>query len=121
MRDIGVVIVTYNSGAVIGACLDAVLPTGAEIVVVDNASTDNTRAEVERREVRLIPNSMNRGFAGAINQGFAVLRQTHVLMLNPDAVLLSGLDRLREACDLPGSAGAGGKLVDVRGSAQVGF
>jgi GT2 family glycosyltransferase len=121
MLDIGVVIVTYNSGAVIGACLDAVLPTGAEIVVVDNASTDGTRAEVERRGVRFIANPANRGFAAATNQGFFVLRRTHVLMLNPDAVLQSGLERLRDACDLPGSAGAGGRLVDRRGNAQVGF
>jgi hypothetical protein len=31
------------------------------------------------------------------------------------------LDPLREACDLPGAAGAGGRLVDERGEAQVGF
>ena len=38
MTDIGIIIVTYNSAAEIGACLDAALASGAEIVVVDNAS-----------------------------------------------------------------------------------
>ena len=42
MPDIGIVIVTYNSHADIGACLDAAGQSGAEIVVVDNASTDET-------------------------------------------------------------------------------
>jgi hypothetical protein len=31
------------------------------------------------------------------------------------------LDALREACRLPGAAGAGGKLVDSQGHPQVGF
>ena len=38
-------------------------PTGAEIVVVDNASHDGTIAEVARRGVRFIANPENRGFA----------------------------------------------------------
>ena len=54
MSEIGIIIVTYNSAAEIGACLDAALPTGAEIVVVDNASSDATVTEVVRRGVRLI-------------------------------------------------------------------
>ena len=74
MSDIGIVIVTYNSAAEIGEWLDAALRSGAELVVVDNASQDGTVAEVARRGVRLIANPENRGFAGAVNQGFAVLK-----------------------------------------------
>ncbi len=121
MADTGIVIVTYNSEPVIGACLDAALRTGAEIVVIDNASEDGTAAEVARRGVKLIANSTNRGFAGAVNQGFSVINTPYVLLLNPDAVILGGLERLREACDLPGSAGAGGCLMGPDGRAQVGF
>jgi N-acetylglucosaminyl-diphospho-decaprenol L-rhamnosyltransferase len=121
MADIGIVIVTYNSEQVIGACLDAALKTGAEIVVIDNASTDGTAAEVERRGVRSIANAANRGFAGAVNQGFSVLRTPYVLVLNPDAVILGGLEALREACDLARAAGAGGRLLGPDGRPQVGF
>ncbi len=121
MSDIGIIIVTYNSSAEIGACLDAALASGAEIVVVDNASHDGTIAEVERRGVRLVANPENRGFAGAVNLGFSVLNSPYVLLLNPDAVIQTTLEPLRQACDLPGSAGAGGQLVDVTGQAQVGF
>jgi N-acetylglucosaminyl-diphospho-decaprenol L-rhamnosyltransferase len=122
MGEIGIIIVTYNSAAVIGPCLDAALQTGAEIVMVDNSSEDSTVAQaVERKGVRLITNATNRGFAAAVNQGFALLQRPYVLLLNPDAVLVGGLEKMREACDLPGVAGAGGRLVDVRGRAQTGF
>jgi N-acetylglucosaminyl-diphospho-decaprenol L-rhamnosyltransferase len=121
MPDIGVIIVTYNSACHIGACLDAALATGADIVVVDNASSDATLDEVKRRAVRLIANRENRGFAAAANQGFAVLNSRYVLLLNPDAIVQGNLEPLRRACDLPGSAGAGGKLIDSQGRPQTGF
>jgi GT2 family glycosyltransferase len=120
MSEIGVILVTYNSAAEIGACLDA-LPSGAEIVVVDNASADGTVAQVARRGVRLIANASNRGFAAAINQGVSALNCPYIAFLNPDTVLLTGLEPLREACDRPGSAGAGGQLLDLQGRPQIGF
>jgi len=121
MSPIGIIIVTYNSVDEIGACLDAVLDTEADIVVVDNASADGTVELVRRREVRLVANGQNRGFAAAVNQGFAVLNNPYILLLNPDAVVLSGLEAMRAACDLPDSAGAGGRLLDANGQPQVGF
>jgi GT2 family glycosyltransferase len=121
MGEIGIVIVTHNSGAEIGECLDAALRSGARVVVVDNASTDKTVAEVERRGVEIIANRTNLGFAAAVNQGFIVLNCTYVLLLNPDAALKSNLDPLREACDVRGAAGAGGQLLDPEGRAQIGF
>jgi len=45
----------------------------------------------------------------------------YLLLLNPDSVLLAGLNTLRAACDLPGSAGAGGQLLDAHGQPQTGF
>jgi len=117
----GIIIVTYNSAAEIGPCLDAALASGAEIVVVDNSSEDGTVAEIAARGVRLISNSTNRGFAAAVNQGFVVLNCPYVLLLNPDAIIQTSLEPLRRACDLPGSAGAGGQLVDAGGQPQVGF
>src|SRR5579863_634758 len=121
MSAIGIVIVTYNSEAEIGASLDAALGTGAEIVVVDNASTDGTIAEISRRAVRLIANQVNRGFAAAANQGFTALSSPYVLLLNPDAVILAGIENLREACDLPGAGAAGGQLLGIDGQSQKGF
>jgi len=122
MTDTGIVIVTYNSGGAIGACLDAALRTGAAVVVVDNASVDETVAEVKKRPVRLIPNPTNRGFAAAANQGFIALEaRDYVLLLNPDAVLTGTIEPLRNACAQSGVAAAGGCLVDEKGRPQIGF
>ena len=121
MSDIGIVIVTYNSALEIGPCLDAALASGADVVVVDNASSDGTIAEIAKRGARLVANSDNRGFAAAVNQGIAVLNSEYVLVLNPDAVLVSGLEPLRDACKLKDAAGAGGRLLDSHGCLQVGF
>jgi GT2 family glycosyltransferase len=89
--------------------------------VVDNASSDQTAAEVRRRGVRLLANPTNRGFAGAVNQGLAALECAYILLLNPDCVVQSGLEPMRDACDLRGAAGAGGLLLDREGRPQIGF
>jgi N-acetylglucosaminyl-diphospho-decaprenol L-rhamnosyltransferase len=121
MSDVGIVIVTYNSEAEIGNSLVAALRTGADVVVVDNASRDQTVAQVARRGVRLIANAVNRGFAAAANQGFAALKSRYVLLLNPDAVIQTDLAPLCRACDLPGVAAAGGLLLGPDGAPQTGF
>jgi len=121
MRDVGIVIVTYNSGTEIGACLDAAVATGAEVVVIDNASQDQTGSEVSERGVRLIANPSNLGFAAAVNQGVHALRAPILLHLNPDAILQNSLEPLRQACLDPQTAAAGGMLVDEQGKPQAGF
>ncbi len=121
MREAGIVVVTHQSEAEIGDCLDRALRTGAEIVVVDNASTDRTCQEVTARGVRIIANPENRGFAAAVNQGIRALDTPFVLLLNPDARLETDIEALIECCRQPGVAGAGGKLVDGAGLPQTGF
>jgi N-acetylglucosaminyl-diphospho-decaprenol L-rhamnosyltransferase len=127
MTGCGIVIVTYNSQDVIAASVESAIASGASVVVVDNASHDGTLAELERikaadRAVQIVANTTNRGFAAAVNQGFRSLAGVeYVLLLNPDAILQTGLDALRECCDLPHAAGAGGRLVDPQGNPQIGF
>ena len=121
MRDVGIVIVTHNSAEEIGPCLDAAAATGAEVLVVDNASDDETGSVVERHGVRLIVNPSNVGFAAAVNQGARALSTPLLLLLNPDAVIQSGLEHLREACSDPQTAAAGGLLVDTHGKPQASY
>ncbi len=127
MNRTGVVVVTYNSGEVIERCLDSCArvlapAANAEIVVVDNASRDNTVELVRRRpSVKLISNPCNRGFAAAVNQGVAALDTEMILLLNPDVELESSLDRLADACGGANVGLATGKLVDSRGKVQTGF
>jgi len=121
MAEIGIIIVTHNSADVIGPCLEAAAAANADVLVVDNASSDGTAQLVSRSGARLIANTENRGFAGAVNQGFAALDCAYCLLLNPDAVLTSRLEPLRDACLQPHAAGAGGLLLDHHDRPQVGF
>src|SRR5436309_13427601 len=121
MAGVGIVIVTHNSEAEIGPCLDAALATGAEVLVVDNASADRTLDQVRGRPVALLANSTNLGFAAAVNQGIRAIRSDQILLLNPDAVLKTGIEPLLAVCAKPEIGAAGGKLVGPGGSSQTGF
>jgi GT2 family glycosyltransferase len=117
----GIVVVTYNSAGVLAACLESALEQSAAVVVVDNLSSDNTCEVARRYPVQLITNRENRGFAAAVNQGAAALHSELILLLNPDARLLTPLkpmmDRLRE----PGVGAVGGRLLDEQRKDQAGF
>jgi N-acetylglucosaminyl-diphospho-decaprenol L-rhamnosyltransferase len=121
------VIVTMNSGDVIGPCLDALAKMAPQIIpiVVDNASTDDTVARARPRMlygVRVIENQENRGFAAAVNQAVAspdASGAEFLLLLNPDVNLLTAVDTLIEASAKYGMSA--GKLVDLEGRPQAGF
>lgn len=123
----GVVIVTWNSARHIDACLAACVahlpPPAGRILVVDNASSDDTVQRASAFEsVQVIANQANAGFAGAMNQGFRELADCDVvIMLNPDAQIAHGIAALADAARQPGVGAAGGLLVDHRGHPQVGF
>jgi len=107
---LSVIIVTYNSAAVLSGLLDS-LPTGLagikrfEIVVVDNESTDSSVeiAHTHAVKPRVIRMGRNAGYAAAINAGAANAQlDSDLLILNPDVRLLPGaarllLDRLTDA------------------------
>ncbi len=120
-KDTAILIVTYNSAHEVGACLEAALLTGAEILVIDNASTDATVEAVRAYPVRLIANRDNRGFAGAVNQGVRATEAKYLLLLNPDAVLLTGIGALCEECSRPSVGAAAGLLTGAYGRPQAGF
>jgi GT2 family glycosyltransferase len=128
MPRVAIVIITYNSAAEIGRCLDALASLSeaeAEIVVVDNASADNTPEEVvarhSRGNIRLIANPENAGFAAALNQGVRASTAPLILSLNPDALLVRGLDAMAECLEQPGTGAVGGMLIGEDGAPQTGF
>jgi GT2 family glycosyltransferase len=120
---ISIILVTYNSAGVLEPCLRSSAGSRAEIIVVDNASSDDSVKIAEACGARVIANSGNRGFAAAANQGVALTSGDPILILNPDTVLLEGLDSL--AATLTGDPQAGaaaGVLVDPdTGQPQRGF
>jgi N-acetylglucosaminyl-diphospho-decaprenol L-rhamnosyltransferase len=101
------VIVTYNSAEVIAACLEALtkMAPGVAVIVVDNASSDGT-VEIARgfRNVEVIANDRNAGFAAAVNQGFQRSAGEAVLVMNPDVRVTTPLDDLITACGKHGIA-----------------
>jgi N-acetylglucosaminyl-diphospho-decaprenol L-rhamnosyltransferase len=90
LPDVSVVIVSYNTRALLDACLrslrDSTKTVNVETFVVDNASADGSADHVAREfpEVSLIRNHANRGFAAANNVAIRQARGRHVLLLNPD-------------------------------------
>jgi GT2 family glycosyltransferase len=119
------IVVAHNSGAHIEECLHALCGhAGWDIVLLDNASSDDTlaRARKFRDRVRIIANDQNRGFSGAVNQGVSITNSSIVVVLNPDAVAMSGaLDRLAAAIENPAVGAGGGMLVGTDGKPQLGF
>ena len=92
----------------------------ATAIVIDNNSGDGTLEKVRARtRVNVIANEDNKGFAAAVNQGVEACSAEYLLMLNPDANLLTALDDLVEASHKSGLAS--GTLVDKTGSPQKGF
>lgn len=89
---LSVIIVTWNSRADIDKCLDSVYAQAIadiEVIVVDNASRDDSAELLQKRQERpvLILNKMNMGYARATNQGLGKAAGDHILLLNPDTVV----------------------------------
>ncbi len=91
-RTVDVVIVNWNGGAEVVAAARSALRFGAFVVVADNGSTDGSPERVERElpEVAVVRMGRNSGFAAACNAGAAVGSSPFILLLNPDAEIVSG-------------------------------
>lgn len=95
-HELAVVVVNYNAGVYVSRCVGSVLRrTGGlsvEVVVVDNASRDDSARAARRANpaIRLIENSTNRGLSAAWNQGAALTDAPWICFLNPDAEVWSG-------------------------------
>lgn len=91
---VDVVIVNYNAAKHLVECLASVAGDRqhvGEIVVVDNASTDDSPAVVaDHASVRWLEVGANVGFGAAANRGIAATRAPFVLLLNPDATVRPG-------------------------------
>lgn len=123
--DLSVVVVSWNTRALLADCLASVFATPGpvlEVWVVDNGSADDSREMVERDfpHVRLIANRENLGFAAANNQALERAGGRHVLLLNSDTrVLDDALARLVAFLDDHPEAGAcGPRLLNADLSLQ---
>lgn len=121
VADVLVVVVTYNSAAVIAALLEslpaALVGLSSEVVVVDNGSTDATTDVVGHYpDVQLVIAS-NDGFAAGINAGVGRAGTTKsILVLNPDVTLAPrSVASMYRALQRPGIGIVAPKVLDVEG------
>jgi N-acetylglucosaminyl-diphospho-decaprenol L-rhamnosyltransferase len=125
--DVSVVIVSWNTMHLLRECLASLHASSAdvlmEIIVVDNASSDDSAGVVQRDfpGVRLIRNSANVGFSRASNQGIVVSAGRYVLLLNSDTRLLQdSIGNLIAFMERHPEAGAcGPRLIGPDGKAQA--
>lgn len=102
--DVSIALISYNTRALLVACLRSIDETSAdvayEVLVVDNASSDGSAEAVRAAFPRasVIANAVNVGYASACNQAAAEARGRHVLFLNSDTVMKPGTLRAMVAC-----------------------
>ena len=118
---LSVIIPTYNTASMTLRCCRAVLaqlPRDAEVIVVDDGSTDGTQQTMPA-EVRVVRLERNSGFAVAANAGVAAARGDLLLILNSDALVQEGaLQTMIDAFADERLGIAGAQLVNEDGSAQ---
>jgi GT2 family glycosyltransferase len=89
---VSAIVVNWNGGAMVHEALASLFSQtwpALEVILVDNASTDGSVDEAERRfgdKLRIVRNSKNQGFAGGNNVGFAAAKGDWYFVLNSDAV-----------------------------------
>lgn len=99
MPKVSVIILTYNNLELTRACINSVLSRSdypnLEIIVVDNASSDDTPAYLEdlahrHSNVRPVLNRENLGFAAGNNIGLSIATGDYLILLNNDTVVTQG-------------------------------
>ncbi len=121
---ISVIIVNYNVKYFLEQCLYSVQAAlknrEAEIIVVDNASTDNSVTYLQTKFplVKFIANAQNPGFGAGCNQGFKASSGEYILFLNPDCIIPEDCFEkcISFADHHPGSGAVGVKMLDGSGS-----
>jgi GT2 family glycosyltransferase len=126
---LSIIIVSYNASKHLQDCLESLTTsppsTPHEIIVVDNASPDDSVAIVRSRwpNVTVIAQPANVGFAAANNLGIRASNRELVLLLNNDTVVPAGaIDSLVvRLFARPDVAVVGPRLVDAAGHPELSF
>jgi GT2 family glycosyltransferase len=117
--DVSILIVSFNTRAVLRECLESIERESAglhvEISIVDNHSSDGSPEMIEASfpQVRLIRSSVNLGFGAANNAALEGCSGRYIVLLNSDAFLCPGSLRLavRHMDENPRAGLGGGRLV----------
>lgn len=130
MKDLSIVIVSYNTKKLLSSCINSIIKKTQdleyEIIVVDNASTDGSREYLKdlpesKKNINGILNSSNVGFSKANNQGLGKTNSRYVLFLNSDTLISDNvLAKMVDFMDRNPKVGVSTcKLVNKDGSVQA--
>ena len=121
---LSILVLTYNRAEYTYRCLESILhhaDISYELIIVDNASADDTHRLLERLEnVNILRNSVNVGLGEGCNQVARIARGTYLLLLDNDVMLTTGcLRALVETIARTSNCGAVGcKIVTLEGRLQ---
>lgn len=100
--DLSIIVISYNTKTITENCIKSIVksltnsPFATEIIVVDNASTDDSvqmlktiKYRISNIEYRIIQNKKNVGFAKANNQAVKEAQGKYILFLNSDIIVLN--------------------------------
>jgi GT2 family glycosyltransferase len=130
LKSVSIIIPCYNGRALTDACLRSVFETlppqfSGEIIVVDDASTDDTQQSLTQwmardSHLRVLRNSHNLGFVDTCNRGAHEAMGQLLVFLNNDVVLLPGWlpPLLHLFRNFPQAGATGGKLILSDGTLQ---
>lgn len=97
-----IIILTFNELRFTEVCLEYIrrhTPEPYELIIVDNASTDGTVEYLQgQRDIKLVLNDKNNGFAKGCNQGIEIASGDYILLLNNDTVSSPGWLRNMITC-----------------------
>ena len=124
--DLSIVIVSFNTRKILKNCLNSIFQNKfkgeLEVIVIDNNSLDGSSLMVKKefKEVTLVKNKENVGFAKAVNQGIKKSKGNFVLLLNSDIIVKENslnllFDFTKDKDDL---GILGGRLLNKEGSIQ---
>jgi len=124
---LSIIIISWNTADLLAQCLASIYAHPPqetfEVLVVDNASTDDSVAMVHRRfpQVQVLDNQENTGFARANNQAIRRSRGEYLLLLNPDTnVAPNALQTLVEWLENHPQTGAvGPRTLNPDGTLQI--
>ncbi len=120
---LSIIIVSYNVKFFLEQCLcsvnEAIQNINAEVIVIDNCSSDNTIAYLQPHFlwVQFIQNETNEGFAKANNKALQIAKGKYILFLNPDTILAEdSLEQCISFYENHSNAGAVGvRMIDGKG------
>ena len=90
-KKVDIIIINWNSGEI---TMQAITPylnyvsnvISCNIIIVDNASTDDSYKLFKGQDLKVIYNAKNAGFGKACNQAYSQSNADYILLLNPDTV-----------------------------------